>query len=143
MTEITKIQEKSPKPRHSVNPTAFFCALIGAPLVVTALSFWTVIGLFALPFGIIPYLVIGTPTLLWAVGRLKPRFSDYALLGFSANLTVGLFLFMFLNAHPRFHTEAQTVGFIMGFGLIFAPLYAGAFGSLYASLHPNIRILQT
>jgi len=142
MTEISKIKEKYAKPRYSVNPTAFVVALICAPLVVTALSFWTLIGLFALPFGIIPYLVFGGPTLIWAVGHILPSFGSYAALGFAGNLVMGAVLALFLAVMGR-TDEFELVGFLAGFGLIFAPLYAGTFGSIYATFHPNIRILQS
>lgn len=137
---MTEIKEK---PHYSVNPIAFFFALVGAPLVVTLLSFWTVIGLFALPFGIIPYLAIGTPLLLWAVGRIKPNFSAYALLGFAGNVTLALILWIVALADSGSGQTTDAILFFAGFGMIFAPLYAGAFGSLYATFHPNIRILQT
>ena len=133
MTEITKLTER--KIRYSVNPTAFFFALICAPLLVTALSFWTLIGLFALPFGIVPYLVIGTPILLWAAGHVRPNFRDYAKLGLAGNFIMGLGGLVI--------ADPDTIALLFVFGLIFAPLYTGAFGSLYASFHPNMRILQT
>ncbi|WP_341368170.1 hypothetical protein [Yoonia sp. BS5-3] len=133
MTEISKSIEKT---RYSVNPTAFVLALVCAPLFITLMSFWTVIGLFALPFGVLPYLIIGTPILLWAVGRIKPRFGAYALLGFAGNLILGVF--MLISA-----TDFEVIRLFFLFGAVFAPLYAGAFGHLYAGFHPNIRILRT
>ncbi len=145
MTEITKnkeMQEAGSKPRYSVNPTAFLFALIGAPIVVTVCSFWTVIGLFALPVGAIPYLVIGTPILLWAVGRIKPAFGAYALLGIYGNLFMAA-CFVFIAVPMVGVTETvQIISIYVAFGMIFAPLYAGTFGWLYAAFHPNIRILQ-
>ncbi len=149
MTEMPKIAKRKeapeggPKPRYSVNPTAFLFALIGAPIVVTVFSFWTIIGLFALPVGAIPYLVIGTPILLWAVGRIKPAFGAYALLGICGNLFMAT-CFVFIVVPMVGVTEAvQIISIYAAFGMIFAPLYAGTFGWLYAAFHPNIRILQT
>lgn len=155
MTEISEhhkapwITEKPGKPpkdppntRYSVNPTAFIFALICAPLIVTALSFWTIIGFFALPMGIIPYLVIGTPTLIWAVGRIKPRFGEYAWLGFCGN--AAMIVVSMIVLPPVIGVDETSAILIFGcFGMIFAPLYAGTFGWLYAAFHPNIRILQT
>jgi len=140
MTEKFETKEKI---RYSVNPTAFFFALIGAPLVVTALTFWTIVGLFALPFGIIPYLAIGTPILLWAVGRVKPGFWPYAGLGLLGNVILAGIIAVFALAENNGGAVIDMVAFLAGFGMIFAPLYAGAFGWLYASFHPNVRILQT
>ncbi|MEJ8562845.1 hypothetical protein QTO30_17595 [Yoonia sp. GPGPB17] len=140
MTETTEFKES---PRYSVNPTAFVFALICAPLVVTLFSFWTIIGLFALPFGIIPYLVIGTPMLLWAVGRIKPGFKPYALLGLAGNVILAVIVGIMALADGNAGQANEAIVFFAGFGLIFAPLYGGAFGSLYALFHPNIRVLQT
>lgn len=140
MTEITK-NEENRKPRYSVSPIAFFFALILAPIVVTAFSFWTVIGLFALPLGIIPYLVIGTPILLRAVGRMKPEFGSYALLGLGGNVFAAIIGGAIAVSLDDKNALDQIL-FLAGFGLVFAPLYAGVFGSLYARFHPNIRILQ-
>jgi hypothetical protein len=129
--------------RFSVNPTAFVAALFLAPLVVTLLSFWTIIGMFALPLGIIPYLVIGTPILLWAVGRLRPGFMRYAALGLLGDgiLYVSAAALVLLRGPNS--TEVEVLKMLALFGLIFAPLYAGTFGTLYAKFHPNIRLLQT
>jgi hypothetical protein len=143
VTEITKIEEIKSGQRYSVNPTAFLAALILAPLVVTALSFWTVIGLFALAFGALPYLVIGTPVLLWAVGRIKPSFGEYAPLGFLGNGAMVAFILVVMALNGSLQYGAGAASVFAGFGFVFAPLYAGAFGSLYAAFHPNIRILQT
>jgi len=140
MTEIIEIKEGV---RYSVNPIAFFLALICAPLLVTLFSFWTVIGLFALPFGIVPYLAIGTPVLLWAVGRIKPRFWTYAFLGLVGNMVLAVVIVLIALPENNGADALDMTLFFVGFGLIFAPLWAGTFGSLYAKLHPNIRILQT
>ncbi len=143
MTEITKIQELKSGQRYSVNPIAFLAALILAPLVVTALSFWTVIGLFALAFGALPYLVIGTPVLLWAVGRIRPSFDEYASLGLLGNGAMVAFFLVVMALNGSLQRSAGLALPFAGFSFVFAPLYAGAFGSLYAAFHPNIRILQT
>ena len=130
-------------PRYAVDPVAFVAALILAPLVVTLFSFWTVIGLAALPIGAFPYLLIGTPLLLLAAGRVPPRFGTYATFGFCANLVpFGVFALMtILDLGP--HEMAPGMMFIFGFGMIFGTLWAGTFGSLYARFHRNFRILQT
>lgn len=129
-------------PHYTINPTAFVGALILAPLVVTLLTFWTVIGFFALFLGAIPYLVIGTPILLWAVGRIEPGFADYAGLGIAGNM-LGWFACFIVLAPAQGLAEARSfTGLLFGFGMIFAPLYAGTFGALYRSFHPNIRLLE-
>ena len=146
MTEMPKIKKKKKpsgvQPRYSVNPIAFVGALILAPIWVTLLSFWTLIGLFALPFGAIPYLVIGTPILLWAVGRIKPSFKNYAQLGLLGDVVLLVAIALFFGLQGEADTGLGYAYFLGGFGLIFAPLYAGAFGWLYSVFHPKIRVLQ-
>ena len=55
--------------RNLIGPVAFFVALIGGPLLVTAATLWLVIPVFALMLGGPLYLAIGTPLLLWHLGR--------------------------------------------------------------------------
>lgn len=68
MSEKIEIQEPPkhiPGARYAIDPVAFAIALIGAPLLVALLFFWILlIPVFALLFGGIPYLVLGTPVLL-------------------------------------------------------------------------------
>ena len=147
MVSLTKPDKRgtsAPGPvRYTVNPTAFFAALLLAPIVVTLLTFWTVIGLFALFLGAAPYLVIGTPVLIWAVGRIKPQFDDYALLALLVNIGAGLLCLALLAPVHGFASAFSLVGFFFGFGLIFAPLYGGTFGALYPRFHPQLRLLQS
>ncbi|WP_157033310.1 hypothetical protein [Loktanella sp. S4079] len=126
--------------RYSVNPMAFVAALILAPCIVTLLTCWTLIGLFAPIFGVIPYLVIGTPILLWAVGHIRPAFWPYAALGFAANLFC--LIAAKICAALNVSADADDFIFIFAFGLVFGALYAGAFGSLYAKFHPNLHVLD-
>ena len=128
--------------RYTDNSTAFVAALILAPIVVTVLTFWTVIGLFALALCALPYLIIGTPVLIWAVGRIKPEFLAYATLGFAGNIFGFLACFVILAPAAGAQSAAASAAGIFGFGLVFAPLYAGTFGVLYAHFHPNLRLLQ-
>ncbi|WP_133169790.1 hypothetical protein [Yoonia maritima] len=142
MSVATLLAPNNPKRtiRYSVNPTAFVAALILAPVSVTLLTCWTIIGLFALPFGAIPYLLLGTPVLLWAVTKIEPAFWSYAILGFAVNLVCCLACAV--ADALNLSADADDLAIIFGFGLIFGPLYAGAFGMLYANFHPNRRILQ-
>lgn len=139
MTEFTKPNGGERGPRYDINPVAFVAALFLAPLFVTALSFWAIIPVLALPFAAIPYLVIGTPILFCAVGRVEPSFMNYAPLGLQGNLlNLPLGTFVFALREPL--QDALTLAiFFTVFGVIFAPLYAGAFGMLYASFHPDGR----
>ena len=130
-------------PRYTVHPVAFAAALVLAPVVVTAVTFWTLIGLFAPYFGVVPYLLIGTPILLWAAGRVLPGFWRYAALGFVANLIPFAALMLIgMLAHSN-ERMIENLTFIFGFGLLFGPLWAGAFGMLYRTFHPNMRTLRS
>jgi len=139
MTEITANKEKV---RYAINPWKFVVALILAPILVTALTCWTLIGLYALPFGAIPYLVIGTPILIWAAGRIKPAFWPYAGLGLLGWVVMMVVLPLALLAEGNAWEIVDMMRFLGGFGLIFAPLYAGAFGWLYGALEPDPRVLN-
>ena len=124
MTEITEYKVAPP-----FDIIAFTAALICAPLVVTALTFVTVIPVFALIVGAPLYLVVGTPTLLWMVGRYPPRFAPYALAGLGAIFALMVLMWLLDLARP----DLQASGFF-GFlvaGAVFAPLWAGTFAPLY------------
>lgn len=142
MTEITDKNVRMRGELYAVNPIAFVAALILAPLLVTGLTFWSLIGLFAPIFGAIPYLLIGTPILIWAVGRFKPRFGTYAWLGLVGNGITGLAYLLIFTPIEGWDAAREMAIFVAGFGLVFAPLYAGSFGALYARFHPNFRLLK-
>ena len=143
MTEITDIrkiplwpvrQPRSPGPvRYAIDPTAFVLALIGAPLVVTALTFWAMfIPVAAVVVGGPVYLALATPVLLWDLPRNEPRFDRLAFLGFAAAMAfAGLAYLLATLAGSR---DAGTfAGLYAVMGAIFAPLWAGTFAPLYRS----------
>ena len=124
MTEITEYKEARP-----FDVIAFTAALICAPLVVTALTFVAVIPVFALILGAPLYLVIGTPTLLWMVGRYPPRFVPYALAGLGSILALMALMGLLNIARPDLRVS-ELFGFLVA-GSVFAPLWAGTFAPLY------------
>lgn len=134
MTEITEYKDVPP-----FDVIAFAAALISAPLVVTALTFPTVIPVFALIFGGPIYLIVGTPTLLWMVGRYPPTFAPFALAG-GLSIVVMLGLTALLDlARP----DLQADGFFafLTAGIVFAPLWAGSFAPLYRWFNRSARPL--
>ena len=124
----------TPSERHLIDPVMFFVALIGAPLLVTALSFWVMlIPVAALFFGGPVYLITATPVLLWWLSRNAPKVSDIAMIGFSANLAACVVIYLLGEAMGLHDAEAMARIYLI-FGSVFAPLWAGVFAKLYLRL---------
>ncbi len=123
-------------PSHIIHIPAFFSALILAPLLVTALSFYVVIPVFALLFGAPFYLAIGTPLLLWLLSRRPCSAGDCATAAIIANV-VFCTLTMLYAALTKNEDILGFVAFYLLFGSIFAPLWAGTFGWLYLKFTRN------
>lgn len=118
-------------PRYIIDPVAFFGALVAAPLLFTAATFWALfIPVFALALGGPAYLVIGTPVLLWYLRRNDGAPGDLGFLAFCV-LAVGLALILIWAAVTG-NSDLVSVGFgYIGFGMIFGPAWAYFFGTLY------------
>ncbi|MGL5011741.1 MAG: hypothetical protein ACRC6I_17840 [Paracoccaceae bacterium] len=117
-----------------LDPVAFFIALISGPIIFTLLTFWIVfIPVFALVIGGIPYLVIGTPVLLWMAltGPVNgARSAIWAGLT-NAGLTAGGVLGALIVAKP------EDAGFVAMFGAFcigFGMAWAAAFGIIYRNI---------
>ncbi|MEL6520128.1 MAG: hypothetical protein AAFQ66_04145 [Pseudomonadota bacterium] len=135
MTDVTV--ESEIRDPVIVDPAAFALALIGAPLLVTVLTCWALIPIFALVLGGPIYLLVGTP-LLWRALR-SGKTSGWALaeLAFFANMAVApIVAVLSLFDEPDAALIVGMVYFI--FGSIFAPLWAAAFAWLYAGPKPSI-----
>lgn len=120
--------------RYIIDPVAFFVALIGAPLLFTLATFWVLfIPVGALYVGSLPYLVIGTPVLLYHLSRNPARPGDLASLSIAVCLVLGL---AFIALAAVFgHSESATVAFYITLcAIIFAPCWAATFGWLYTKL---------
>lgn len=114
----------------TLDPLAFVLALVLAPLLVALVFFWALlIPVFAVIFGGLPYLVFGTPVLLWLATRAPLRPGRYALVGMGVH---GLFLACLavwsLQAQPD---PRPMLAFFGGFGLPMAALWFAAFALLY------------
>jgi hypothetical protein len=118
-------------PHYIIDPVAFFGALIAAPLLFTALSFWALfIPVFALFLGGPLYLVIGTPVLLWHLRHNDGDPHDLSFLAF-AIMVAALVLSAPLAALSD-EDELLSLSFgYFGFGMIFAPAWAYVFGRIY------------
>jgi hypothetical protein len=111
-----------------LDPVAFVAALILAPILFTVLTFWVLlIPVFALFFGAVPYLVIGTPVILTLLLRYPCTKGVAASVGFLCAAI--LLLITLLTAHTQF--VPPDAPFLAAWGLIFAPLWAATFASLY------------
>ena len=119
---------------NPLNIGAFVLAMIGGPLIVTALTFWMAfIPVFALVFGGIPFLLIGTPMALWMALTGPITFERGAKWG---GLTI-----LFITASAIIFTTAiqqsDDVGFVLGVGgvsAVFATFWAGAAAGLYNAM---------
>lgn len=138
MTEITAIPKgplwPRPRPaRYVIDPVAFFVALIGGPLLITAATFWLFIPVAALAFGGPMYLVLGTPTLLWLLRRYPPDTDTIVLAAIIANVfDAGVIaLWATLQSGPDAFGLAIMYG---GMGTLFAGVWAMSFAWLYRSL---------
>ena len=141
MTEITANIE----PREPIKPIAFIAALILAPLVFAAPFFGILllastatsgggggllifaIPVFAVFFGAIPYLLLGTPAFVLA---LRKRVST-AIAAFAANAAAFPLIFAFFAITNRPGSADDMAWFIFAFGCVFAPIWGGIFGALY------------
>jgi hypothetical protein len=120
----------------ALDPVAFVCALILAPLLFTALTSWVVlIPVGALIIGGLPYLILGTPILL-AMLFYGPctidRMAKAALVTIAIPLIPMVITAVFLGG--------DGVLAVFGFGLasmVFAAGWAGTFASLYNRFYRN------
>jgi len=117
-------QQRQPRPvRYAIDPTAFVAAVIGAPLLVTAATFWALgIPVFALLFGGPVYVALSIPVLLWDIPRHEPTIGRLATLGFVSAMGFVALLCMvwpFVDEHEW----GFFVGLYAVMGAIFGPLW--------------------
>jgi hypothetical protein len=125
------------------DPVAFAGALIGAPLLATLMSCFLIVPLFALFFGAPVYLILGTPVLLWMVGRFAPTIPRFALAGFIANLLLLLALLAAENWVPATIELGFRDSYVFAlFGLLFGPFWAGTFAALYRKFNRMQRLID-
>ncbi len=122
--------ERTVPPRIDI--AAFIMALIAAPLLVTALTFWIAfIPVYALVFGGPVYLLVGTPVLLLLARKTRLTAATCAEAGCWAMVAltaIGVVIAPFAGY------GMDDVGFILMVGVIssvFATVWAGTFGMLY------------
>jgi hypothetical protein len=131
MTEISVNNEEIT--RYLVDPVAFFLALLGGPALFTLLTCWLVIPVFALAFGVLPYLLIGTPLLLIYLRRRPVTPRAISWLAFHAFVAAWvIYANMLYFAFPG--GAASSALWVLPFGAIFAPCWGACFGMLYRGM---------
>jgi hypothetical protein len=113
-----------------LDPVAFFAALIAAPLLFTALTFWVVlIPVAALFVGGLPYLILGTPVLLVMLLRgpcTTDRMANAAIVTTTILSAPMLLGGLFLGGEgllPMFGISLACMVFAAGWAATFASLY--------------------
>lgn len=117
-----------------LDPVAFFIALIAGPIVFTLLTFWIFyIPAIALVVGGVPYLVIGTPLLLYMAltGPVSgERAAMWAGLTNAALTAVGVVCALIFGTPGDAGGIAVFGVFCIGFGMA----WAAAFGIMYRNI---------
>ena len=112
------------------DPIAFCGALLAAPLVVALMFFWILlIPVFAVPYGILPYLVFGMPVFLFSVTRRPIEPGAFACLALLAHAAFVLCLSVWTELQPQ--AQAEPILFFALFGLPHAAAWGAAFAALY------------
>lgn len=108
----------------------FTFALIGAPLLVTLLTFWAIIPVFALIFGGPYYLLLAPPFLIWMLRRHGPNYLLAVVGACVSLLAIPLLMGAYgvITNQPSLFSDSFGIAL---FGLIFAPAYAATFIFLY------------
>lgn len=117
----------------TLDPVAFALALILAPIFTGVLFFWALlIPVFAVAFGAVPYLIFGTPVLLWMVSRYPPEAKTFAVGGLLALAFFALCILVLseLNA-PLLPREPGFIAFLICWGIPFSMGWFAAFAILY------------
>ena len=124
---------------------AFAGALVLTPLVVALLFFWLLlIPVFAVVIGAVPYLVFGTPVLLWMVARYPLDEDVFAYGGMAAYLVFVLFssasLALSMKGMSGQNDFPMVVSMLIIFvpGLFFAGSWFAAFSRLYRRFYRPI-----
>ena len=141
--KVSAMTEHTENHRYIIDPVAFFAALIGAPLIFTAATFWLVfIPVGALIVGGLPYLVLGCPLLLIHLRRHAPDGSDIAWLAVVASTApVGLGTLAAVLAPRGNHTEIISIGIAtMAVSALFAAGWGATFAWLYKALARDFYI---
>jgi hypothetical protein len=135
--DISVMTEKTGNERYIIDPVAFFAALILAPILFTAATFWLLfIPLGALVFGGLPYLVVAPPVLLIHLRRHRVDPSRIAALAAVTSIvlvTLGTVMALLM---PGIGPDDVLISalLVMAFAVIFAACWGVTFAWLYRSM---------
>jgi hypothetical protein len=122
----------------TLDPVAFAGALVLAPLLVALLFFWALlIPVFAVAFGAIPYLVFGTPVLLWMVTRYPLQPEPFCLGGLAALAGFAVVLFSVELLQPD--VLGSGIEVFVAWGVPFAATWFVAFAKIYGRFYRPAR----
>lgn len=122
--------------RNEIDVPAFLIALILAPLVPAVGLFFLIVPIFAVPIGIVPYLLFGGPAYWWTLRTCRnPAGCTGALILAGLIANCGTYIFyvaygVWTNGSGSF--DAAYLITMLGF--IAAPLWSMAFARLYQIL---------
>lgn len=139
MTVATKFFNPPQSPllwsAHPISLTAFFAALILAPLIVAILGAPVfMLPVAALVFGLPVYLMLGAPVMFWMLSRGERRKTAFAVAAIFVNSTTSIALYIYA---PR---EPELGNIYLLFGSVFAPIWAATFIALYKRFTRNSSI---
>lgn len=111
----------------------FLVSFIAAPFLVTLLTFWAFIPIYALFFGGPIYLLAGLPLAAWYLQRHPPKVLPILLLAQACQLLIiPLTLIFGRDRNGELNWELVTA--FTAFGALFALLWSGTFIALYRGL---------
>lgn len=129
--EVPKTPPQNANARYVIDPVAFFVALFGGPILFTVATCWLMlIPVGALIVGGPPYLLIGTPVLLYHLSRNPAQPGDLAGVALAVCL-VPCLIAVLCAALIGAHGAAMLILFILICAAIFAPCWAACFAVLY------------
>lgn len=120
---------------HRIDTPAFVFALIGGPLMVTAMTCILIIPIGALIVGFIPYLVFGTPVAVMLLRRGPPTYRAFAGAGaiVAGLLGLGVLLVSAHDASGRVHDWSGWDFATLLIIPVFGAAWACGFVSIYRS----------
>jgi hypothetical protein len=123
--------------RPTLDPIAFVGALILAPFVIAGMFFWLLlIPVVALLLGAVPYLVFGSPVLLWMVTRYPLKKKTFAVGGLLAHFLFVICAALWQQVGDKGSPEMLAIFAL--WGVPFAAAWCAAFAGLYRRFYRDL-----
>ena len=116
--------------RYAVPAIAFVASLIAAPLLVTALTFWAIVPIYALIIGGPLFVVIGGPVLWVYLRHFEPRYLPIMLIAVAVQMPTAAILGLFAVIVGE-NNLAQSFPMLVPIACLFAALWSATFTALY------------